>query len=99
MPPHKVHVMKAIWSDEDRTDLFDHLYRDIELPFVAFVGLAIGQEDWYCGPIERIKWDGERQIFVADSQDDTENADRTAAEIRDYDMKYANWLSYKKQSP
>src|SRR6185437_7894440 len=46
MPPYKVRVTKAIWSNEDRTELFDDLYRDIALPFVPFVGLALQQDGW-----------------------------------------------------
>jgi hypothetical protein len=38
---YKVHVTKAIWADEECTDLFDDLYYDLELPFVlASAGLA-----------------------------------------------------------
>jgi len=96
MPPYKVRVTKAIWSNEDRTELFDDLYRDIALPFVPFVGLALQQDGWHCGPLERITWDGARQIFMAESRGDAENEDRTAEEMRDYDMKYSNWLSHKK---
>ena len=64
---YKVHVTKAIWADEECTDLFDNLYRGIELPFVPFIGLAIQQDDWYCDPIERITWDEARQLFRAEA--------------------------------
>jgi hypothetical protein len=41
---YKVHVTKGIWSDEERTELFDDLYRDIELPFIPFIGLELQQD-------------------------------------------------------
>jgi hypothetical protein len=98
MPPYKIHVTKAIWTDEDRTDMFDHLYKDTDLPFVPFIGLALQQDGWYCDPIERLTWNGERQLFTAESRGEAGNDDRTAEEIRDYDMKYSNWLSHKKKA-
>lgn len=97
MPPYKLYVTKAIWTDEDQTDLFDHLYYEMELPFVPFIGLELQNEDgWYCDPIERIKWDNERQMFVAESRSEAGDNDRTAETIRAWDMKYAKWRSYKK---
>jgi hypothetical protein len=36
----KLHVTKMIWADEGRETLFDHLYRDIELPFPPYIGLG-----------------------------------------------------------
>src|SRR5271155_4877257 len=82
MPPYKAHVTKAIWTDERRSDLFDHLYYEVELPFVPFIGLAVQQEGWHCDPIERVTWDGTRQMFIVESQGDAGDDDRTAEEIR-----------------
>jgi hypothetical protein len=99
MPPYKVHVTKAIWTDENRADLFDNLYYDLELPFVPFLGLALQQEGWYCGPIERITWDGDRQLFRAESRDEAPSEDddftETAEDMRDRNLRQDNWRSHK----
>jgi hypothetical protein len=98
---YKVHVTKGIWSNEERTELFDDLYRDIELPFIPFIGLELQQDGWWCGPIDRLKWDGDRQLFVAESRDAAPDPDldfpKTAEEMRDSDMKNYGWQSHKKK--
>ena len=60
----KLHVTKAIWSDEACSDLLDNLYRDIELPFLPFIGLVVKQEGWYWDSIERLSWSVDNQSFA-----------------------------------
>ena len=99
MPPYKIHVQKSIWLNEERTELFDHLYRDIELPFLPFIGLAIqGLYGWYCDPIETLSWNAEGQFFIAEVRAEAGDDDRSAEDIRHWDMKYAGWLSHKKKT-
>lgn len=96
MPPYKIHVMKAIFVNDDLTELFDHLYQDFELPFVPFIGLALSQVDGRsCDPIETLTWNGEKQMFVANIKTEAGDEDRTAEDIRHWDMNYSGWLSYK----
>jgi len=44
-----------IWRDESQEDLFDPIYRDIELPFSRYIGLVITQDEWTSGPIEEVR--------------------------------------------
>lgn len=95
---YKVHITKAIWADEERTELFDELYRDIELAFVPFIGLAIQQEGWYCGPIERITWDEARQLFSAESRGFVPDDETSSAEDRRrIDLDTYGWKTHKKK--
>jgi hypothetical protein len=64
---YKVHVTKAIWADEECTTLFDHLYYDLELPFVPFIGLKLQQAGWYCDALEQVSWDGDNHCFRVES--------------------------------
>jgi hypothetical protein len=92
---YKVHVTKAIWADEECTDLFDELYRDVELPFVPFIGLAIQQDGWYCGPIERITWDEADQLFRAESQGFVPDGETSAKNRKRIDIDTHGWKSHK----
>ena|ERR1700734_2321022 len=99
MASYKIHVRKGIWADEERTELFDRLYRDIELPFVPSIGLAIQHHDgWSCDPIERLVWNEEQQLFTAETRAENGNAERTAEDIRHWDLTYCHWLSDKKKT-
>jgi hypothetical protein len=94
----KVHVTKMIWADDGREALFDHLYRDIELPFPPYIGLVITEEAWSSGLIERVSWGIGIEQFHVEVRDavpfENDMHDYTAEYLRDSDLK-DGWLSHK----
>jgi hypothetical protein len=94
---YKVHVTKSIWTNDERTELLDSLYYDLELPFVPFIGLQLQRDGWHCGPIERVAWDGDEECFRVEAQgrtpDDEDMGD--AEDFRRIDMGYG-WKSHVK---
>jgi hypothetical protein len=87
----KLHVTKMIWAEETREKLFDHLYRDIELPFPPYVGLVITEDAWSSGPIETVSWGiGLEQFHVTVKDEipfESDGHDFKAEELRDSDLR------------
>jgi hypothetical protein len=95
---YRLHVTQAIWTDEKRDDMFDHLYREIELPFPPYIGLVISHEAWSSGPIQRVRWDIGKELFLVDVEDavpfEADMYDYTAEWLRDHDLN-DGWKSHK----
>jgi hypothetical protein len=67
---YRVRLEKVIWVDEERKDMYTHLFRDIELPFSPFVGLEISFRGWSSGKAEKVTWDFDSERFVVEVKDE-----------------------------
>ena len=97
-PPYNVCITKTIWIDKWQSEVFDRLYRIVELPFIPFIGLEIQNLNGFnCDPIEHVAWNGETQVFYASTRPETGDEERSAEDIRHWDMTHGGWLSQKKK--
>ena len=60
---HKLTIQLQVWLDKSGENV-KRLFREVEVPFVPFVGLSISSNGWESGPLESIRWDIDKELFI-----------------------------------
>ena len=93
---YKCEIYKSIWSDTEKTDLYEILFKCFELPFPPYIGLAVIFEKFNSGEILSVTWNTDSRIFNLKTSDETPWIDddghiHTAEEIASHYITRSNW--------
>jgi len=67
---YKCQISKAVWKDVEKTDLYEILIKDVELPFPPYIGLSISEGSFSTGELTGVTWDIENKKFSAGTKDE-----------------------------
>lgn len=51
-------VILEVFTDDagEQSGIPLSFFRELRLPFAPFIGLALHQDGWWCGPLEQVEW-------------------------------------------
>lgn len=93
---YKCQISKAIWSDDQKNEIYEVLVKEFFLPFPPFLGLDVRYGSFYTGNITSITWDVDKEIFGLGTKDefpwkDDDGHLHTAEEIKKYYVQRVKW--------
>ena len=60
---YKCEFSKIIWGNQNKTDLYEVVVKDLTLPFPPYLGLSVSSGRFKSGIIVSVGWDNDREVF------------------------------------
>lgn len=68
---YKIVLARALWKDSERKTFGKMFFRQVEIPFLPFIGLAIRGDGWDTPPITSVRWSVVDHSFFCEVEDKT----------------------------